>query len=113
VVTRRRRTASITVVVGVLLALAVVTLGRLVWVHDHTWEWSLRPSATPPKLVVFDRDYRRTSGSPMTPTAAETIVGRTPGGGVILAARPDPYVPTGIWVRGPSGTVEYALMGSP
>jgi hypothetical protein len=70
-------------------------------------------SATPPKVVVFDLDYRRTSEPPTAPTAAETIFGRTPGGGVILAVRPGPYVPTGIRVRGPNGTVTYVLMGSP
>ena len=90
--------------VGVLLALVVG--GRLVWVHDHSWEWTLRPSATPPKVVVFDRAYRRSDGPPGQPTAADRPVGRTPGGGINLARRPAPYVPTGIGSAAPTACAD-------
>ena len=100
-------------VAAVFVGIALVLGGRLVRVHDKTWEWTLRPSATPPKVVVFDRAYRRSNGPPSDPTDADRPVGRTPGGGLILAQRPDPYVPTAIWVRGPDGLRAYALMGGP
>ena len=98
---------------GVVAVLAVVLSARLIWVHDHTWEWTLRPSATPPKVVVFDRGYQRSDEPTGNPGDAERPVGRTPGGGVILAQPPDPYVPTVIWVRGRDGLRSYALMGGP
>jgi hypothetical protein len=106
-----RRLGVVGVAAVVVLALALG--GRLVWVHDDTWEWTLRPSATPPKVVVFDRDYRRSDGPPSELTGAHRPEGRTSGGGVILAPRPDPDVPTVIWVRGPDGLHTYALMGGP
>jgi hypothetical protein len=100
-------------IAALVVILALVLGGRLVWVHNNAWEWTLRPSATPPKVVVFDRDYRRSDGPPSDPTDADRPIGRTPGGGVILAQRPDPDVPTAIWVRGPDGLRVYALMGGP
>jgi hypothetical protein len=62
---------------------------------------------------VFDRGSRRSDGPPGDPTDADRPVGRTPGGGVILAQRPHPDVPTVIWVRGTAGLCIYALMGGP
>lgn len=104
------------VVAGGLVCVALAALlvaGRLVWVHDRTWEWTLRPSATPPKVVVFDRDYRRSDTVDDVVPADAVRVARTPGGGVVLAQQPRPYVPTVVWVRGPGGTRSYALMGGP
>jgi hypothetical protein len=97
------------------LALLMVAglLGRLWYVHDRTWDWSLTISATPTKIQFADRTYLRGSADlPVPATAAD--VGRTLGGGVILSdVWPARYVPTVIWVREGVRSTSYGLLGGP
>ena len=99
------------------MALAVLVaaglLGRLWYVHDRSWDWSLMFSATPPRIQFAERDYVRGNADMALPETA-VVVGRTLGGGVILSDRwPAPSVPGVIWVRDGQSTVTYALSGGP
>ena len=102
---------------GVALALALLlagcVLGRLWYVHDRTWDWSLVIAAAPQRIQLADRNYIR-STSDMTVPAAAVDVGRTLGGGVILSDHwPAASVPGVIWVRDGGSTRTYALSGGP
>lgn len=108
--TRSRRLA---VVAALVLLVATGVLGRLWYVHDRTWDWSLTVSAAPPKIQFGDRTYLRGTAYLPVPAAAADV-GRTLGGGVILSdAWPANYVPTMIWVRDRSRTTTYSLSGGP
>ena len=107
---RNRRVAF---VVTLALLLAAGLLGRLWYVHDRTWDWSLTISATPPKIQFADRNYLRSTADMAVPVGA-VDVGRTLGGGVILSDQwPAPYMPGVIWVRDGVKTSTYALSGGP
>lgn len=95
------------VVLVVLVAAGL--LGRLWYVHDGSWDWSLMLSATPPRIQFAERDY-----ADMALPETAVVVGRTLGGGVILSDRwPAPSMPGIIWVRDGQSTVTYALSGGP
>ncbi|NHC15736.1 hypothetical protein [Motilibacter deserti] len=94
-----------------LLVLVAGVLLRLEQVHQETWEWRLTHSATPPKLHVFDRDYRRMGPEPVPPGAA--LLATAPGGAEVFSKRLPAYVPTVLWAAADGRTVAYQLMGGP
>lgn len=96
--------------VGVL---GLVALGvRLDRVHQDTWQWRLSPSQNPPKIRVFQRDYRRSDASSRVLPRAKAL-GHAPGGGQLWGMTPAPYVPTAVWIRTRDGDTTYVLMGGP
>jgi len=103
----------VALVVTLVLLLAVGLLGRLWYVHDRTWDWSLVVSAAPSRIEFADRNYIRSTADMSVPMAA-VDVGRTLGGGVILSDQwPAPHVPGVIWVLDGATTRTYALSGGP
>jgi hypothetical protein len=101
------------VVVALALLITAGMMGRLWYVHDRTWDWSLTISAAPPKIEFADRTYVRGSADLPVPAAAADV-GRTLGGGVILSdAWPARYVPGVIWVREGVRSTSYGLLGGP
>jgi hypothetical protein len=93
--------------------LAVGLVGRLWYVHDRTWDWSLVPAAAPLRIQFAERNYIRSTIDEATPAAA-VEVGHTLGGGVILSDEwPAAYMPGVIWVRDGAKTSTYALSGGP
>jgi hypothetical protein len=107
----RRRPRGLVLALTLLLAFGL--LGRLWYVHDRTWDWSLVISATPPKIQFADRTYIRSSFDEAVPAAA-VDVGRTLGGGEILSDHwPATFMPGVIWVRDGVRTAMYALSGGP
>ncbi len=111
----RRVATAHRVALTVLLAGLVVAglAGRVGYVHDRTWEWSLTITEAPPKIQFGDRTYVRGTADVPVPAAAADV-GRTLGGGLILSvAGPESYVPAVIWVRDGSRTTAYALSGGP
>ena len=105
---RSVRKVSLVLVLGAILGLGV----RLAYVHAHTWEWSLTPSATSPKLEYVNRTYLRGSMQLTEPDGVATV-GRTLGGGAILAAPNAANVPTIVYVRSNSRVTAYTLSGGP
>ena len=88
-------------------------LGRLWYVHDRTWDWSLAISATPPRIQFAERHYIRSTVDQALPATA-VDVGRTECGGVILSDHwPATYMPGVIWVRDGEKIATYALSGGP
>ena len=67
---RNRRAAFL---VALALLLAVGLLGRLWYVHDRTWDWSLTISATPPKIQFADRTYLRSTADMAVPVGAVDV----------------------------------------
>ena len=100
-----------------LLTLALLaTIGgailRAAYVHEHTWQWALMPSAAAPKLEFAHRTYLRGTTRPDTP-AGLVEQGRTMGGGTILALPPDRWVSTAVFVRSGDTITGYGLSGGP
>lgn len=85
---------------------------RLAYVHAHTWEWSLQPSATAPKLDYVGRTYLRGAVQFAEPDVV-TAVGQTVGGGIILAPPNAMNAPTVVYVRYGSRLTAYSLSGGP
>jgi hypothetical protein len=106
--TRGVRNLSLLVLAGALLTLGT----RLTYVHAHTWEWSLTPSATAPKLDFVERTYLRGVEQRAAPEGW-TVRGRTVGGGAILAPDPSAYAPTVVVVRDAGRLTAYSLSGGP
>jgi hypothetical protein len=104
----RRRAVAVATLVVVLIVLAL----RLEQVHDDTWEWRLTYAKTPPKLHVFDRDYRRSDTALAPPEDTRYLV-TVPGGARVYSKRIRPYAPTVIWAVPDAGTAVYSLMGGP
>jgi hypothetical protein len=111
---------------GMVIGLAV-TIVALVGVcaqvyHVHALGGELRlfPSAAPPVIHEWGRDYERGPGatSQVVPHHLRRV-GVTPGGGTVYRggfSLPKPFrhlVPVVIWVREHTGYVEYALEGGP
>ena len=108
-----KRGGRTALVAALALLMVAGLLGRLAYVHDRTWDWSLTISATPPKIQFADRTYLRSTADITVPVGA-VDVGRTLGGGVILSDQwPAPHMPGVIWVRDGVRTATYALSGGP
>jgi hypothetical protein len=105
---RLRRGLAVLVILGILGG----SVARLVYVHEHTWEWSLVPSATTPKLEFAHRSYLPAAEQPEAPPGW-SVQGRTMGGGIILAPPTGPYVPTVIYVKSAGHLTGYGLSGGP
>jgi hypothetical protein len=108
-------------VVGALAAICVGLAVQVHHVYDEGGELRLMPSAAPPVIHLWGRDYTRGDRGPATSLPARThSTGRTPGGGTVYS--PDHVsvqgtrahvVPTVLWVRDSDGVVAYALSGGP
>ena len=108
-----KRGGRTALVAALALLMVAGLLGRLAYVHDRTWDWSLTISAVPPKIEFADRTYLRGASDVAVPEAA-VVVGRTLGGGEIWSDHwPATYVPGVIWVRDGARTASYALSGGP
>jgi hypothetical protein len=107
------RVRSVRGVLAVVVIVAGVVVVRLVQVHQETWEWRLTPSATPPKLHVLSRDYRREDRYQAPPAAATWLGGGTPGGALVLGETVRSLPPTVIWVKSHQAFEVYTLMGGP
>lgn len=106
------RRAYSTPVVLVLVLATMLLAARLAYVHAHTWEWSLRPTATAPKLEYVHRTYLRGAAQLREPDGV-VPVGQTIGGGVILAPHYSAAAPTVVYVRFDSRLTAYSLSGGP
>jgi hypothetical protein len=108
-------------VVGALGAICAALTLQVHHVYAEGGELRLSPSAAPPVIHVWGRDYRRSDARPAKALPARThSTGQTPGGGTVYS--PDHVsvhgtrahvVPTVIWVRDSEGVVAYALSGGP
>lgn len=102
------------VVVGLALATVTALVGagiRLDQVHDYGWEWTLVPSAAPPKVEYDGRDYDRGGERDSVPDGA-VASGETMGGGTIYAFA-DPGTQTIIYVADGEDVWTYGLLGGP
>ncbi|MFC8503198.1 hypothetical protein ACFUC1_12620 [Pedococcus sp. NPDC057267] len=100
-----------------LLALALLaTIGgailRAAYVHEHTWQWALMPSAAAPKLEFAHRTYLRGATQHDMPSGV-IEQGRTMGGGTILALPPGAYASTAVFVKSGDTITGYGLSGGP
>ncbi len=95
-----------------ILSTMLVIGARLAYVHAHTWEWSVRPSATAPKLEYVGRTYLRGAVQFAEPDGV-TALGQTVGGGMILAPQDAMNTPTVVYVRDGSRLTAYSLSGGP
>lgn len=102
------------VALALMIVLGVALAARLRYVHDKTWEYSLFPSSTPPKVVFGQRDYSRDDYITKVAVPPDFVrSGQTMGGGAIYAPPERAYAPTVIDVVDGPRTVEYSLMGGP
>ncbi|WP_328292572.1 hypothetical protein OG218_07460 [Kineococcus sp. NBC_00420] len=103
--------------VAALIVVGIVALGlgvRVFQVHDQTWEWRLRASATPPKIRFDDRDYRRDEGPPSPASASgATELGVTSAGTHLYGVSNGSYAPVGVYAKTARGFVSYSLLGGP
>jgi hypothetical protein len=106
------RMRSVRTVLAVVVIVAGIVVVRLFQIHQETWEWRLTPSATPPKLHVLSRDYRREHRYQAPPSAASWL-GMTPGGSPMLGETVRSFAPTVIWVKSHQAFEVYTLMGGP
>ena len=102
------------VLLALVLGVAAVALGaRLVENHGYGWEWTLSPSAAPPKIHFEGRDYdrgrERSDGIPR----GYVLEGETPGGGEIYKSGTDEGTSTVVLVKDGEHVHAYGLMGGP
>ncbi|NPC98967.1 hypothetical protein [Nocardioides sp. zg-DK7169] len=102
------------VLFALVLAVAAVALGvRLTENHRYGWEWTLTPSAAPPKIHFEGRDYHRGGEQSDAVPSRYVLEGETPGGGEIYTSRRDAGTSTVIVVKDGAHVHAYALMGGP
>lgn len=102
------------VVIGLLavvLVSAAVVAGRVVWVRYAYGEWSLSPSASPPRLMYDGREYRR--ADPVAAVDAGDIVVDHVAGGKVYGPPHPPASPTVLELVAQDGVVRYSLVGGP
>lgn len=108
---RRRR---VLVLVALVLGVAAVALGaRLTENHGYGWEWTLTPSAAPPKIHFEGRDYDRGGEQSDAVPSRYVLEGKTPGGGEIYKSGLDEGTSTVILVKDGEHVYAYGLMGGP
>ena len=106
--TRGRMVAGL---VAVVLVAAAVVAGRVVWVRYAYGEWSLSPSASPPRLLHGGREYRR--ADPVAAVDPGDIIVDSVAGGQLYGP-PDPLSdPTVLELVTDDGVVRYSLVGGP
>lgn len=99
---------------GPLVAVAVVAGGvRMKQVHDYGWEWTLFPSAAPPKIHFQGRDYDRGGEQSGAVRRGYVMKGQTLGGGEIYKFGLDRGTSTVIFVKDGRRVYAYGLMGGP
>ena len=82
----RRR---VLVLLALVLGVAAVALGaRLVENHGYGWEWTLSPSAAPPKIHFEGRDYDRGRKRPTEYPAATFLKARRRAGAKSTSPEP-------------------------
>lgn len=100
---------------GVFLAIVgvVVVGGRATEVHSYGWEWTLSPSAAPPKIHFEGRDYDR-GGKPSGGLPPDAVLkGETLGGGQIFTSGSASGTSTLVYVKDGRAVHVYGLMGGP
>jgi hypothetical protein len=99
---------------GLVLVAAALVLGpRLAANHAEGWEWTLTPSAAPPKIRFEDRDYNR--GGEQSGGLPDDLVpvGETPGGGQIFKSSRASGTSTLVYVEDGESVYVYGLIGGP
>ena len=110
-VSARARGAS-RLLVAVLGAVAAIAFVRAAYVHEHTWEWRLAPTAFSPKVEFGGRNYHR-GAETFAPDPAMLRVGRSRGGAVLYTVSNGRDAPTVLEARLGTRRVVYALSGGP
>jgi hypothetical protein len=108
----RRR--HVLVLLGLVLGVAVVALGaRLAEIHGYGWEWTLTPSAAPPKVHVDGRDYDRGAEQSGGVPSDAVLRDETPGGGQIFKPGRARGTSTIVYVKDGQRVYVYGLIGGP
>ena len=109
--TRLRLTLGL---LGLVVAVAVVAGGiRMKQVHDYGWEWTLFPSAAPPKIQFEGRDYDRGGEQSGAVPRGYLLKGETLGEGEIYKFGLNRGTSTVIFVKDGRRVYAYGLMGGP
>jgi hypothetical protein len=98
-------------VVAVVLVVAAVVAGRMVWVRYAYGEWSLSPSASPPRLMYDGREYRR--ADPVAEVDPGDILVDHVAGGQLYGPAHAVADPTVLELVTDDGVVRYSLVGGP
>lgn len=109
-----RRGRHVPALLGLVLAVAALALGAPVAAnHAEGWEWTLTPSAAPPKIRFEDRDYSRGGEQPDGLPDDVVPVGETPGGGQIFTSAYASGTSTLVYVEDGDSVYVYGLIGGP
>lgn len=110
-----RATRRHTLVVCVLLgSVGAFALGiRAAEVHRYGWEWTLSPSAAPPKVHFEGRDYDRGGRRSGELPGDAVRAGETLGGGQIFKTGRASGTSTLIYIEDGRSVYVYGLMGGP
>lgn len=99
---------------SLVLGVAVVALGTpLAENHRYGWEWTLTPTATPPKIHFDGRDYDRGGEQSGEVPSDAVLSGETPGGGQIFKPGRATGTSTILYVEDGERLYLYGLMGGP
>lgn len=102
------------VLLGLALGVVVVALGaRLSEIHGDGWEWTLTPSAAPPKIRFDGRDYNRGGEQSGGVPNNSVLTDETPGGGQIFKPGRATATSTLVYVKDGERVYVYGLMGGP
>jgi hypothetical protein len=97
-----------------LASVCVVALGaRATQVHGYGWEWTLSPSAAPPKIHFEGRDYDRGGKESGGVPPHAVLMGETLGGGQIFKTGSPSGTSTLLYVKDGRSVYVYGLMGGP
>ncbi len=108
---RRRHVLA---VLGLVVGLAAVALGvRATEVHAYGWEWTLSPSAAPPRIEFEGRGYDRGGLQSGGVPDDAVLEGETLGGGQIFKPGRDTGTSTIVFVKDGPRVYVYGLMGGP
>ena len=108
------RGRHVLVFLGLVVGVAVVALGaRLSEVHSYGWEWTLTPSAAPPKIEFEGRAYDRGGEESGGVPRDSVLRGETLGGGQIFKSGGETGTSTLVFVKDGPRVYVYGLMGGP
>lgn len=111
---RAGRGRHVLVFLSLVLGVAVVALGaRLAENYGYGWEWTLIPSAAPPKIHFDGRDYNRGGEQSGEVPSNAVLSGETPGGGQIFKPGRATATSTILYVKDGERLYLYGLMGGP
>lgn len=111
---RAGKVQHVLVFLGVVLGVAVVALAATTAKnHGYGWEWTLTPSAAPPKIHFDGRDYNRGGEQSGEVPSDAVLSGETPGGGQIFKRGSATATSTILYVKDGEHLYLYGLMGGP